>query len=458
MIRNDVEFRRELEKINEWWLTSTVREASLYPLKRDHFAILKKEIEGARITIIAGPRRVGKSILIKQAIEHLIQKGNNPRNILYYSMDDPSLSVYSDEILKDIVDYFSENIALAGKKYIFLDEIHLFNGWYKWIKAFYDRKKDIKFVITGSSSLHLQKEANFYLRGRTSEIEMFPLNFFEFAEFSGIKTEKIDYQELLELDEFEVRKIQSNLRNSFNEYLTVGGFPEWFEIKNQEDAKLRWFTMLIEDIPKKAIFEDITTLFEIRNAKILEQVFAFIVAHQSKILSYETINDVVRLDRATLINYIEFLKSSYLLAEVLKFAGIKEQIKAKKKFLTIDQGLRNAILKEYEIREENLGFVLENVIGINLFWHCKRNDKKLYYWKINDEIDFVISNKEEEVIPVEVKYKNIINDADKKSLNNFLKRFGKEKAFLITKHLYGKEKLCQGLLYFIPADILLLSI
>lgn len=458
MIRNNVEFRRELEKINEWWLTSTVREAGLYPLKRDHFSILKKEIEGPRITIIAGPRRVGKSILIKQAIEDLIQKGNNPRNILYYSMDDPSLSVYSEEVFKDLVDYFSDNIALEGKKYIFLDEIHLFNGWYKWIKAFYDRKKDIKFVITGSSSLHLQKEANFYLRGRTSEIEMFPLNFFEFVKFSGIKTEKIGYQELLGLDEFEVRKIQSNLRNSFNEYLTVGGFPEWFEIRNHEDAKLRWFTMLIEDIPKKAIFEDITTLFEIRNAKILEQVFAFIVAYQSKIISYETINDVVKLDRATLINYIEFLKSSYLLAEVLKFAGIKEQIKAKKKFLVIDQGLRNAVLKEYEIREENLGFVLENVIGINLFLHCKRNDKKLYYWKINDEIDFVISNKEEKAIPVEVKYKNIINDADKKSSNNFLKRFRKEKAFLITKNLYGKEKLSQGILYFIPADILLLSL
>ena len=456
MIRNDLEFRRELEKINEWWLTSSVTEVKLYPLKREQFAILKKELERPRVNIISGPRRVGKSVLVKQVIEHLIQKGENPRNILYYSMDDPTLSVYSDKVLKDLLDYFLENIALEGKKYIFLDEIHLLDEWYKWIKAFYDRKKDIKFVLTGSSSIHLQKEANVFMRGRTSEIEMFPLNFFEFVRFSGIKAEKIGYQELLRLDEFEVRKIQHNLRNSFNEYLTVGGFPEWFEIKNQENAKLRWFTMLIEDIPKKAIYEDITTLFEIRNAKILEQVFAFIVAHQSKILSYETINDVVKLDRSTLINYIEFLKSSYLLAEVLKFAGIKEQIKAKKKFLAIDQGLRNAILKEYEVKEENLGFILENVVGINLFLLCKRNDNKLYYWKTNDEIDFIVSNKE--VVPVEVKYKNLINHGDKNSLNNFLKRFKKGKAFLITKNLYGKEKVSQGILYFIPAEIFLLSL
>lgn len=456
MIRNELEFRKEIEKIDEWWFTNSVREARLYPLKREQFTVLKDELKYPRINIIVGPRRVGKSILIKQAIEYLIQNGENPRNILYYSMDDPTLSVYSDNLLKDIVDYFLENIALEGRKYIFLDEIHLFKGWHKWIKAFYDRRKDIKFVLTGSSGIHLQKEANLFLRGRILQIEMFPLTFFEFVRFSGIKMDKIEYQDLLKLDEFEVRKIQHNLRGVFSEYLTVGGFPEWFEIKNQKDAKLRWFAMLIENIPKRAIYEDIATLFEIRNTKILEQIFAFIVAHQSKLLSYETINEVVKLDRSTLINYIEFLKSSYLIFEVTKFAGIKEQIKAKKKFLVIDQGLRNAILKDYEVKEINLGFILENVVGINLFLFSRKEDKKISYWKVNDEVDFIISNRD--VIPVEVKYRNLIKDSDKNSIKNFLKKFKSEKAFLITKNLYGHQKTNDGVLYFIPADVFLLSL
>lgn len=456
MIRDGLEFRTELEKINKWWFTNSVEEAKLYPLKREQFETLKKELQTPRINIVVGPRRVGKSILVKQAIEYLIQNGENPRNILYYSLDDPTLSVYSDNLLKDLIDYFLENIALPAKKYIFLDEIHLFTGWHKRIKAFYDRRKDIKFVLSGSSSTSLEKEINIFLRGRTFEIEMFPLSFFEFTKFSGIKMNKIEYQELLELDEFKVRKIQHNLKNVFNEYLAVGGFPEWFEMKNQSDAKLRWFTMLIEDIPKKAIYEDIATLFGIRNAKILEQVFAFITAHQSRLLSYETINDIVKLDRSTLINYLEFLKSSYLVAEVLKFASIKEQIKAKKKFLVIDQGLRNAVLKDYEVKEDNLGFILENVVGINLFLFCKRNDMKLYYWRINDEVDFIISDKE--VIPVEVKYKKRIGKNDKSKLKNFMRKFKKNRAFLITKDLYGQERVGKSLLYFIPAEVFLLSL
>jgi hypothetical protein len=214
--------------------------------------------------------------------------------------------------------------------------------------------------------------------------------------------------------------------------------------------------MLIEDIPKKAIYEDITTLFEIRNAKTLEQVFAFIAAHQSRLLSYETINEVVRLDRSTLINYIEFLKSSYLIVEVLKFATIKEQMKAKKKFLIIDQGLRNAILKDYEVKEENLGFILENVIGINLYLYCKRDDKRLYYWKRNDEVDFILS--ENGIVPVEVRYKKQIVNSDKSKLKGFMRRFKEDKAFLITRDFYGQERVEGGVLYFIPAEVFLLSL
>lgn len=93
---------------------------------------------------------------------------------------------------------------------------------------------------------------------------------------------------------------------------------------------------------------------------------------------------VVKLDRATLINYIEFLKSSYLLAEVLKFAGIKEQIKAKKKFLSIDQGLRNAVLKEY---------VLNIITSWTLFNVIKyHNIVDFTYPSLIDPVTFSVSN------------------------------------------------------------------
>jgi len=86
MIKDVVGFRNELDKINEWWITKRVKEAESFPEKRDVFQVVKDELETRRSLIILGPRRVGKSVLVKQTIEFLIKNRVDPRNILYYSI------------------------------------------------------------------------------------------------------------------------------------------------------------------------------------------------------------------------------------------------------------------------------------------------------------------------------------------------------------------------------------
>lgn len=445
MINNIIEFRKELEKINEWWFTGRVKEAEVFQYKREDFLKIKEELKSRRIIILLGPRRVGKSVLLKQVIDDLIKSKINPRKIAYYSLDDPTLSTYSDNLIKDLIDYFIENISKEEKSYIFLDEIHTFSDWFKWIKSYYDKYRHIHFILSGSSSLALQKEANKYLRGRTVEIELYPLDFKEFLKFSGADVNEFSKIKMNNIDDFNIRKIWHNIKQIYSEYLLVGGFPEWFEVKKLDNPVEKWFQRLIYDIPKKAIYEDVVNFYGIKNPKILEIIFAFIAANQSRILSYESINDIAKLDRATLINYIEFLKASYLVIEVLKFAKIKEQIKSKKKFLLVDQGIRNAILKDYEIKEDNIGFIIENVIGVKIFLKYK----KLFYYKYNDEVDFVIAD--EEIIPVEVKYRNQIGERDIKSMLNFMEKGKLNKGIVVTKDLFKKEKIRNKQIIFLPA-------
>jgi len=453
---NLAQFRKELQTVNNWWLTSKVKNIENFPIKRKHFTNIIDEINSSRIIIITGPRRVGKSVLINQTIDNLIKNNTNPKNILYYSLDDPILYTYSDNVLKDILDYFLENISDENKqKYIFLDEIHNFKEWYKWIKAYYDKRKDIKFVISGSSSLSIQKESNKYLRGRTVEIDMYTLSFEEFLTFYKVEYENLNLNKLFKLKNIELEQIKHKLGKYFKEYLIVGGFPEWFEIKNEKNPVLKWFNRLIDDIPKKAIYEDVATMFDIRNPKILEQIFTFICANQSKILSYETINDIVKLDRFTLVNYIEFLKSSYLIVEILKYANIKEQLKSKKKYLTIDQGLRNAVLKDYEIKEENEGFIIENLVGIYLWQECQKRNKNLFYWRINGEVDFIIRDKG--LSEVEVKYRNNIKQNDLKNVYNLIQNNIIDVSFIVTKNLLKKETIGRHNIYFIPAVLYLIT-
>ncbi|MCK4428956.1 MAG: ATP-binding protein [Candidatus Aenigmarchaeota archaeon] len=447
MIKDIIQFRNELEKVNGWWINKRVGEAEKYPFKRNLFSEIEKEISTRRIICLLGTRRTGKTILLKQLIQSLIK--TEPRNVLYYSMDDPSLFVFSDNLLKDLIEYWSENIAGEGKKYVFLDEIHNYPEWHKWIKSYYDRS-EIKFFLSGSSSLSLQKEANKFLRGRTTEFELFPLNFNEFLKLSNKKVK-------IPGDEFEMKKSWRGIKDTFNEYLLVGGFPEWFELKGEEDSVDRWLNRLVLDIPKKAIYEDVAKIFGIKNLNILEAILSFIVANQSRILAYETINDIAKLDRETLINYISFLKNSYLIMEVLKYSkNIKESLKAKKKFLVVDQGLRNALLKDYEVKENNVGFLIENVVGVHIFRMAKRNEAKFFYFRENGEIDFVIKFKGD-LIPIEVKYKEHITNSDLRTLLKFVEKNKCKEGIVVTKNLMKEEKVGKCKIKYIPSWVFLLN-
>lgn len=450
MINNFVEFRRELEKANEWWLLNAVKEAKKYPFKREIFESFKKGLDSRRILMLLGPRRVGKSIIIKQTVDYLLFSGIDPSSILYYSMDDPALAPYSDNLMKDMIDYHEENIASKGKRYIFLDEIQSYTGWHKWIKSYYDRDLPIKFILTGSSSFALQKEANNYLRGRSSEFSLYPLNLMEFTSLSNLKMPDFTLEDLFDIPALEVEKLGMQIKKTFNEYLLAGGFPEWFETK--ANGMEEWFKTLINDIPKKAIYEDVSNLFNIKTPRFLELIFTFIISHQSQILAYETINEVARLDRATLVSYIEFLKNSYLIIEILKYAGLKEQLKAKKKFLCIDQGLRNAALKDFQLREENIGFIIENIIGLKcaLF-----EDKNVFYLKNNGEVDFILKDKV--ILPIEVKYRNQISPKDLNHLLLFMDVKKIDRGIVITKNLYQKNSFGKKKIFFIPAWLFLLA-
>lgn len=456
MLKNPQLFRSELEKVNEWWLSGKVREAKRFSQKREQFEKIQAELEGNRMEIIIGPRRVGKSVLIMQAIEGLIEKGVPPDSILYYSLDDPSLYRFSDNLLKDLVDYFQENLAPRGRRYIFLDEVQLFPDWHRWIKADYDRYPEIKLVLSGSSALALQKEAQRFLHGRAVEIEVFPMGFREFLKFSGRKVERFDREDFLKMKSADFRKLGYGLREEFNEYLLTGGLPEWFTLRGEPDGLRRWFGRLVEDVTKRAIYEDIAVLFEIRNPRLLELILVFIAAHQARILAYETINEVAQLDRATLINYLEFLKSAYLIVEVQKFAGVKEQIKAKKKYLLVDQGIRNALLKDYRLREDNLGFVLENVIGMSLFLSARARGEKVFYHKSNGEVDFILEGKE--TVPCEVKYRSEITESEIRPFKSVISKLRTRRAVMVTKDLLKKETVGEAEVIFIPAWAFLLAV
>ena len=185
-----MDIKSNLMIINSWWNNEKINDQFLLGKKRKEFNNIIEKIEDKRILSIIGPRRVGKTTLIYQTINYLLEEKNiDKKRILLFSGDDPSLFFDDTDKLSDILEiYFNEileeNITkLKSKVYIFIDEIHFIKNWQNYLKVYFDRKYNIKFIITGSSSIHLFKDANESLLGRIENIYVLPLTFNQFMNF-----------------------------------------------------------------------------------------------------------------------------------------------------------------------------------------------------------------------------------------------------------------------------------
>ena len=125
-----------------------------YPVKRSIFKELKKSISSRFIVQIIGLRRTGKTVLMLQLINSLIEDGVDPLKILYFTFDEEITKL--DDLLNefDKITDFRKN-----KVYVFLDEIQKLPNFESQIKIYYDLYPNIKFFISGSMSLFLKKKS-----------------------------------------------------------------------------------------------------------------------------------------------------------------------------------------------------------------------------------------------------------------------------------------------------------
>ena len=182
----NMDIKQSLISNNIWWNGEKINSQFLLGRRREEFANIIDKLDEKRILSIIGPRRVGKSTLIYQTIEYLLNEKNvDPKRVLLFSGDDPTLFFSENDKLSNIVEvYFNEileeNISnLSSKVYIFIDEIHFIKNWQNYLKVCFDRKYNIKFIVTGSSSLHLFKDSNESLFGRIENIYVLRLTFIQ---------------------------------------------------------------------------------------------------------------------------------------------------------------------------------------------------------------------------------------------------------------------------------------
>ncbi|MBC2763230.1 MAG: AAA family ATPase, partial [ANME-2 cluster archaeon] len=169
-----------------------------------------------KVVVISGVRRAGKTVLTRQVVKRLIEEGHDEKSTLIINFEDPSFSEELDlKHLQSTYEAYLEIMQPSMQPVVILDEIQDIPKWEKFVRSLQERN-EARIIVTGSSSALMSGEFSTVLTGRTLEINMYPLSFREFLDFSGM--------ELRTPSDIILRK--DEIIRSLKVYEESGGFPE----------------------------------------------------------------------------------------------------------------------------------------------------------------------------------------------------------------------------------------
>jgi len=294
---------------NPWWTERKVPASKKRISRPETLETILKLLDIREVICITGVRRCGKSTVMYQAIDHLIRKGVEPENILYFNLDEP----FEDKSIGLLDRIFGEYIELhvpKGRKYIFLDEIQNIKDWEQWVKKFYDLYgEEIKFVLTGSNSSMLSDQLSILLTGRMITQHVFPLSFNEYLDFEGFKLKDPDIQ-------------RNEVLHYFNKYLFKGGFPE---VVLEEDMDINH--LRLTEYFNSILLRDIVVGRNIRESAKLIELANYSLSNISTLLSYSKISNATELSVNSLKEYLLYLEQAYLIYQLNFFSySVKDSV------------------------------------------------------------------------------------------------------------------------------------
>ena len=321
------------------------------------------------IKVVTGIRRCGKSTLLKQFQDRLVEDGVSQEQIISINFEDLDYEDLLD--YKALYAYIKERLCPDKMTYIFLDEIQKVDSFQKAVDSLFI-KENTDIYITGSNAYLLSGDLATLLTGRYVEISMLPLSFAEYLECTHETSEQ-----------------------ALASYMKFGGFPYLTQMENtaeKVDTYLEgiYNTVVVKDIedrqsrknpdPNKRKITDITLLKTI--ARYLASVVGSPVSVKS--VSDYLVSSGRKVSPNTVDDYMEALQESFIFYPVERFdINGKQLLKVNRKWYIVDLGLRNHILPK---KRYDLGFSLENIV----FFELLRRGFKVNVGKNGDaEVDFV---------------------------------------------------------------------
>ena len=288
------------------------------------------------IIVLVGPRRVGKSYILKDFIER--HSKEEDINVIYV---DKEKKGFKSIKTKDDLDNYIDSLYMPGKhNCILVDEVQQIEKFEESICSWYT-EDNTDVIITGSNSKMLSGDLSTLLAGRYVEIRVHPLTYPEFLEFHGLEDSD----------------------DSLMKYLNYGGLPGLRQIGLDSDEHV-W--AYLSSVFNTIMLKDIIERHDIRNVPFLNNLIAFYADTTGKLTSANSISKYMKsqgesISSNLVLLYRSFYEEAYLLASASRYdIHGKKILESNEKLYWDDLGLRN--LKAEGGMDSYIEKVIENAV------------------------------------------------------------------------------------------------
>ncbi|HTB32570.1 MAG TPA: ATP-binding protein, partial [Bacteroidia bacterium] len=374
---------------NPWWQDKKIPDFYGKLPEREYFKSFLPIVQNTtvhRAVVLMGPRRVGKTVMLFQAIGMMLKKGINPRKICYINVENP---YFLNLPLERLFAYArrASGVEEHNGWFVFFDEIQYLKDWEVHLKSLVDSYHETKFIASGSAAAALKLKSNESGAGRFTDFMLPPLTFYEYIHLKGLENlvSKIE-DNFLDMEAIDIK----SLNKHFIDYINFGGYPE---VVFSEELKKDPGRYIRSDIIDKVLLRDLPSLYGIENVQELNKFFSTIAYNSGNEFSFEAMTQLSGVDKTTIRKYLTFLEAAYLIKIVHRVDMNLKRFKRENffKIYLTNAAMRSALFSPIVAEDDSMGNMTETAIFSQSL--MQEDYQSLYYARWQDgEIDMVILN------------------------------------------------------------------
>ncbi len=360
---------------NPWWRQPLERNFRGIRRRSLHESLLRtvQSVGDRRATVLVGPRQVGKTTLLRQLAEDLLDAGWPPAGVTYFDFSDDRLT--TTVTARDVLDAGPPGLQADRPRIFLLDEIGRFEGWAIWLKQAIDEGTS-RFVVTDSVASLLHDGSRESGQGRWDLEVMETLSFREYLTLRGFEPGL---------------PVLSEAPDPFASYLQTGGFPEF--LLDQRGPRVR--ERIRADIADRAILKDLLR-YDV-DVERVKRLFVYLVQASGAIFDAVARARDLGADPRTVRDWVRLLQDTLLVHELRPFQkGAASTLRGKSRFYASDPVLIAAFANAPDPVADPgvVGQMFEAAVYRELREVCREIGAETSYYRFRDdlEIDFVISS------------------------------------------------------------------